>query len=470
MASSLSARPAPLPVAAHQAEREVVAALLAMAGRGPSVSTGCRISRAVEPRASEPRRSSSRIGDGIAATRGARMPTLIDQPTMPFDDPSVLETAPDYQRLQQEERISRVRTPTGDVAWLVTRYDDVKALLCDARLGRSHPNPQAAPRYAAGTLAGGPIMDEATEKNDHANVRRVMSRPFSGRRMRSVQPVIEAVVGDLVDDILRLGPVVDLHERFSLPLPERVLCELFGLPREDRQVFSQPVRDALSMHDPGRALAALGELTVYAQALIERKRRNPDEHLLSEMIAMADERGEIGEALLTLTVDALLIAGQTTMTGRLDLAVLLLLQRPDQVRALLRDPTLIPAAAEEALRLTQPPWDLPLRYAKTDLDHRGVRIRAGELVLLALPTPNPHPPVLPDPPRFDLTRSPNPHLAFGHGPASCVGAALARIEMQVAIQTLFSRLPTLRLAAPIDQLQARRDVFGGGLVSLPVTW
>jgi cytochrome P450 len=398
------------------------------------------------------------------------MPTLTDLPTMPFDDPSVLEISPHYQRLQQEEPISRVRTPTGDAAWLVTRYDDVKALLGDERLGRSHPNPQTAPRYAAGTLAGGPIMDADTEKNDHANVRRVMSRPFAGRRMRGLQPVIESVVRDLVDDLLRLGPGVDLHERFSLPLPERVLCELFGLPREDRQVFGQPVRDALSMHDPDRALAALGELTVYVQALIERKRRNPDEHLLSELIATADERGDIGDFLLTLTVDALLIAGQTTMTGRLDLGVLLLLQHPDQVRALLRDPALVPAAAEEALRLTQPPWDLPLRYAKTDLDHRGVRIRAGELVLLALASANRDPSVFPDPHRFDLTRSPNPHLAFGHGPASCVGAALARIEMQAAIQTLFSQLPTLRLAAPIDQLQARRDVFGGGLVSLPVTW
>ena len=398
------------------------------------------------------------------------MPTLTDLPTMPFDDPSVLEISPHYQWLQDEEPISRVRTPAGDAAWLVTRYDDVKALLGDERLGRSHPNPQAAPRYAAGTLAGGPIMDADTEKNDHANVRRVISRPFAGRRMRGLQPVIESVVRDLVDDLVRLGPPVDLHERFSLPLPERVLCELFGLPREDRQVFSQPVRDALSMHDPDRALAALGELTVYVQALIERKRRNPDEHLLSELIAVADERGDIGDALLTLTVDALLIAGQTTMTGRLDLGVLLLLQHPDQVRVLLRDPALVPAAAEEALRLTQPPWDLPLRYAKTDLDHRGVSIRAGELVLLALASANRDPRVFPDPHRFDLTRSPNPHLAFGHGPASCVGAALARIEMQVAIQTLFSRLPTLRLAAPIDQLQARRDVLGGGLVSLPVTW
>ena len=398
------------------------------------------------------------------------MPTLIDLPTMPFDDPSVLEISPRYQRLQEEEPISRVRTPTGDAAWLVTRYDDVKALLADERLGRSHPDPQSAPRYAAGTLAGGPIMDPATEKNDHGNVRRVMSRPFAGRRVGGLRPVIESVVRDLVDDLLRLGPPLDLHERLSLPLPERVLCEVFGVPQEDGQVFGQPVRDALSMRDPARALAALGDLTVYVQGLIERKRRNPDEHLLSELITTADERAEIGEALLTLMVDALLIAGQTTMTGRLDLGVLLLLQHPDQVAALVRDPALVPAAAEEALRLTPPPWDVPLRYAKTDIDCHGMTIRAGELVLLALASANRDPRVFCDPHRFDLTRSPNPHLAFGHGPASCIGAALARIEMQAAIHTLFSRLPALRLAVPLDQLRARRDVLGGGLASLPVTW
>ncbi len=398
------------------------------------------------------------------------MTTLIDLPTMPFEDPSVLETSPRYQRLQEEEPVSRVRTPAGDPAWLVTCYDDVKALLSDGRLGRSHPSPQLAPRYAAGTLAGGPIMDPATEKNDHGNLRKVMSRPFAGRRVRGLQPLIESVVRDLVDDLVRVGPPVDLHERFSLPLPERVLCEVFGVPYEDRDVFGPPVRDALSLHDPDRALAALGDLTVYVQGLIEQKRRNPDEHMLSELVATADERGEIGDALLTLMVDALLIAGQTTLTGRLDLGVLLLLHHPDQVAAIVRDPALVPAATEEALRLTQPPWDVPLRYAKADIDCRGVTIRAGELVLLNLTSANRDPRVFADPHRFDLARSPNPHLAFGYGPASCVGASLARIEMQAALGTLFSRLPALRLAVPVEQLQARRDLLGGGLVSLPVTW
>jgi cytochrome P450 len=398
------------------------------------------------------------------------MTTLLDLPTMPFEDPSVVVPSPRYQRLQDDEPISRVRTPTGDPAWLVTRYHDVKAMLSDDRLGRSHPDPAAASRYAAGTLAGGPIMDPATEKNDHGNVRRVMSRPFSGRRVHGLRPQVESIVRDLVEDLARTGPPVDLHERFSLPLPELVLCRVFGVPHEDRHLFGPPVRDALSMHDAGKALTALGDLTGYVQGLIEQKRRNPDEHLLSELIAMADERGEINEALLTLTVDALLIAGQTTMTGRLDLGMLLLLQNPDQLDLLTRDPELVPDAAEEALRLTPPPWDVPLRYAKEDIDCNGVTIRAGELVLFVLSSANRDPRVFADPHRFDLTRRPNPHLAFGHGPASCVGAALARIEMQAAFRILFPRLPTLRLAVPVDELEARKDVLGGGLASLPVTW
>jgi len=396
--------------------------------------------------------------------------TLLEVPTMPFEDPSVLEISPQYRWLQDNEPVSRVRTPTGDPAWLVTRYADVKSMLSDKRLGRSHPAPESAPRYAPGTLAGGPIMDPATEQNDHGNVRKAMSRPFAGRRVHGLQPVIESVVRGLVEDLVRVGPPVDLHARFSLPLPEFVLCEVFGLPPEDRRIFGPPVRDALSMQDADKALTALVDLTGYVQRLIEEKRRSPDGHLLSELIATADARGEITEGLLMLTVDALLIAGQTTMTGRLDLATTLLLEHPDQFDRLARVPALVPDAVEEALRLTPPPWDVPLRYAKADIECNGVTIRAGELVLLSLASANRDPRVFPDPDRFDITRRPNPHLAFGHGPASCVGAALARIEMQAAFEILFRRLPTLRLAVPVEALEARRDVLGGGLAELPVTW
>jgi cytochrome P450 len=396
--------------------------------------------------------------------------TVAAPPTVPFEDPSVLEFSPLYGQLREAEPISRVRTPTGDPAWLVTRYDDVKALLSDERLGRSHPSPLTAPRYVAGAIAGGPLMDPATEKNDHGNVRRVMSRPFGGRRMRSLQPLVESVVQELVDDIIHSGQPVDLHERFSLPLPERVLVRMLGVPDEDRRLFWQPVQDSLVMDDAGTALAALGDLTCYAQQLIERKRRHPDGSLLAEIIAMADEQGLISDALLTLTVDALLIAGQTTMTGRLDLAIVLMLQHPEQFAMLVRDPALVPGAAEEALRLTQPPRDVPLRYAKEDIDCHGVTIRAGELVLLLLATANRDPRIFTDPDHFDITRSPNPHLTFGYGPASCVGAALARLEMQAAFEILLRGLPTLRLAVPFETLELRRDVLGGGLVTLPVTW
>jgi cytochrome P450 len=398
------------------------------------------------------------------------MTTIIAPPTVPFDDPSVLEISPRYDQLREEQPISRVCTPAGDPAWLVTRYHDIKALLSDERLGRSHPSPLTAARYVAGPIAGGPLLDPATEKNDHSNVRKVMSRPFGGRRIHGLKPLVESVVRELVDGILHTGPPVDLHEQFSLRLPEQVLVRMLGVPAADRDLFRQPVQDSLVIDDAGTALAALGELTGYAQRLIEHKRRHPDDTVLSEIIQVVDQQGLISEALLTLTVDALLIAGQTTMTGRLDLATVLLLQHPEQFQMLVRNPDLVAGAAEEALRLTQPPRDLPLRYAKEDIDYHGVTIRSGELVLLLLTSANRDPEVFTDPHRLDITRSPNPHLTFGHGPASCLGAALARLEMQATFEILLRGLPTLRLAVPYDALELRRDILGGGLASLPVTW
>ena len=398
------------------------------------------------------------------------MTTLTPLLTVPFEDPSLLAISSRYAELREAEPVCRVRTPAGDPAWLVTRYHDVKALLGDERLGRSHSSPLTAPRYVAGAIAGGPVMDPATEKNDHGNIRKAMSRPFGGRRMHGLRLLVESIVRELVDDIVHTGPPVDLHERFSLPLPQQVLLRLLGVPAEDHDLVQKAVQSSLLMHDADAALAALADLTGHAQRLIEQKRRQPDESLLSEIISTADQHGLISDALLTLTVDALLIAGQVTMTGRLDLATVLLLQHPAQLERLIQDPTLVPGASEELLRLTQTPRDLALRYAKDDIDCHGVTIRTGELVLLLLASANRDPRVFTDPSRFDITRSPNPHLAFGHGPASCVGATLARLQMQAALRILFGTLPTLRLAVPFDALELRPDVLGAGLVTLPLTW
>src|SRR5207253_1117254 len=145
-------------------------------------------------------------------------------------------------------------------------------------------------------------------------------------------------------------------------------------------------------------------------------------------------------------------------------------RHPEQFDQLAGNPELAVDAVEEALRLTQPSWDIALRYAKTDIDCHGVAIEAGDLVLLGLASANRDPRIFPDPDRLDITRSPNPHLSFGHGPTSCVGAALARIEMQSAFTMLYPRLPTLRLAVPVEELETRRDLLNGGLVALPVTW
>jgi len=389
-------------------------------------------------------------------------------PTMPFAQPDLLTISPQVVELQAECPVARIRTPTGDEAWMVTRYAELKQLFAERRLGRSHPDPQHAARISDSILFGGPSDNYATEAADDARLRSLLTPFFSARRMEELRPRVEAIADRLLDALAATAPPVDLHEALSFPLPVLVICELLGVPYEDRDQFRIWTEGMADMRDRERATTALGSLFGYMGELVTRKRAQPADDVISGICALG--AGELADDYVAFLAAVLLFAGHETTVVRIDVGTLLLLAHPDQRDALLDDPSLLPTAVEEILRLSDTGEGGVPRYAREDVEIGGVTIRAGDAVMLNGGAGNHDERAFPDPGCFDVRRHPNPHLTFGHGPRFCIGAPLARIELQTVFARLVQRFPTLRLAAPIDELAVRADLLTGGLRALPVTW
>jgi cytochrome P450 len=389
-------------------------------------------------------------------------------PAMPFPQPDLLALPPAVRELQARHPVTRIRTLTGDQAWYVTGYAEVKQLLNDARLGRSHPDPEHAPRISDSALFGGPLQAYATEREDHARMRALLTPFFSARRMEALRPRVETLVDELLEAMARAEPPLDLHQALSFPLPVLVICELLGVPGQDRERFRSWSRDMADLHDRQRAQTAITGLVGYMRELVARKRRCPGDDVISGLCAA--EGGSLSDDRIAFLAAMLLFAGHETTVVRIDLGTLLLLTNPDQHRALLRDPSLVATAVEEILRASVTGGGGLPRYPREEVEIGGVSMGAGEAVLLDIGAGNHDPRAFDSPDRFQVGRHPNPHLAFGHGPRFCIGAPLARLELRAVFERLVPRFPTLRLAVPVERLRVRSDVLTGGLHELPVTW
>ncbi|PRX51499.1 pentalenolactone synthase [Prauserella shujinwangii] len=385
---------------------------------------------------------------------------------LPFEQESPLQVPPLLRELQQRGTVHRVRTAVGDEAWLVTGHAEVRRLLDDDRLGRSHPAPETAARSGESALFGGPLGDFATEHADHARMRSLLRPHFTPGRVRALRPRVASLTERLLDAFAEHEPPADLHAALALPLPILVICELLGVPYADRDRFREWTQAAADVRDRARSQWGIGELFGYGRSLVARKRAEPEDDVISRLAATEGVSDEEAAALAM----ALLFAGHETTVVQIGLGVLLLLTWPEQWQALVDDPGLVPDAVEEILRAPgKASGGLP-RYARTDLEIDGVAVRAGELVLLDLGAANHDPAAFPDPDRVDVTRAEHGHLAFGHGPRYCLGAPLARLELETVLTQLVVRFPGLRLATGPAELTVRRDVLTAGLTELPVRW
>ena len=389
----------------------------------------------------------------------------------PFDQPDRLNLDPLYAQLRRQEPVARVRLPFGEEAWLATRYQDVKVVLGDPRFSRALSVGRDEPRTSPQPAEGG-IM--SMDPPDHSRLRRLVAKAFTARRVEQLRPVTAAIADELVDAMLAAGPPADLVENFSTPLPVRVICRLLGVPTEDQHLFrtwSESIVSTTSL-PPERIVEYLNSLRAYMAGLIAQRRETPTDDLIGAMVRARDEDNDrLTEQEMVDLAAGLLAAGHETTVTQISNFVYVLLTHPEQLAVLRARPELVPGAVEELMRY------VPLgvsagfaRYATEDLELGGVLIRAGEPVIAAMASANRDATVFDDPDRLDITRGAGPHLGFGHGVHHCIGAQLARMELQVALGTLLARLPELDLAADEKELEWKSGLLVRGLRALPVTW
>jgi cytochrome P450 PksS len=385
---------------------------------------------------------------------------------------------PFYARLRAEAPIYRTIMPTREVAWLVTRYDDAVTVLKDERFVKDKAN-----ALTPSQLARQPWFRRlfkslqrqmlSTDAPDHTRLRAFVSQAFTPRLVEHMRERIQALTDQLLDRVQAQGRL-DLIRDFALPLPSIVIAEMLGVPAADRHAF----------HRWSSALMSAGQSTWhllyavpntllflrYLRQFIHQRRVDPQNDLVSALIQAGEAGDRLSQDELLAMVMLLLVAGHETTVNLIGSGMLALLEHPEQMEKLRQDPGLIKPAVEELLRFTSPVDLATERYAREDVLIGGVTIPRGEMVYVALASANRDDRHFPNADVLDITREPNKHLAFGLAAHFCLGAPLARLEGQLAINTLLRRLPHLRLTMAPSQLRWRRGLLLRGLEALPVAF
>jgi cytochrome P450 monooxygenase len=393
--------------------------------------------------------------------------TAPDLPVLESDKLVVGRLSPLMRDLRTIGPVVKVRTATGDEAWLVTRYAELKQLLRDNRLGNSHPDPENRPKHFDNPLLDMTIVKEEPEvaREMHMMVRNALTPHFSAMRMNELRPRIAKHVENLLDQIEAEQQPVDLHNRLSMPLSFDSLCDLVGVTDKMRfMAMLEGVGQVNTADGAGGVQATLGYL---AELVADRKANGGD-----DLIAALVEAGHPDEFVCVLIM--IVCASYMNTPHNLSAGIALLATNPDQRDKLVQDPELVPTAVEEMLRISRAGASCLPRYANADIEIADIVIKPGELVLCDHYAGNFDDRMFDEPERFDVTRSPNPHLSFSFGMTHCIGAPLARLELQEAFAGLLRRMPNLGLAVPIEELpmldEEANDQLGGGIVRLPVTW
>ncbi|MCX5207129.1 cytochrome P450 [Streptomyces sp. NBC_00237] len=376
----------------------------------------------------------------------------------PFDPPAELIDAREHAPL------SRITHPGGVPGWMITGYDLVKSVLADPRFSSRKDLLNVVADFKIPPAPPGEFL--LTDDPEHGRYRKPLVGKFTARRMRLLTERIEQITDDCLDAMAKAGPSADLVTAFARPIPTIVICELLGVPYEERGSFEEQI--ALFMNgEPNdeELIAAYAATQQYLAGLVAAKRANPTDDVLSELADsdLSDEELQ-GISLI------LLAAGLDTTANMLALGTFALLENPAQLAALRADPSLTDRAVEELLRYLTVAKTF-MRTATEDVELGGQTIEAGTTVLLSYNTANRDPERFTAPHSLDIRRQDGGHLAFGHGVHLCLGQQLARIEMRIALRALLDRFPTLRLAVPAEEVRLRpeaADVYG--VKSLPVTW
>ncbi|MEU7638543.1 cytochrome P450 [Streptomyces sp. NPDC059101] len=392
----------------------------------------------------------------------------------PLAAPSALEAPEDWRELRAGCPVAPVTLPSGDRASLLTRYDDVKQVLSDPRCTR-RLDAEGAARISADASGGvfNSSMAESLNGAGQQRWRRMLTKWFTAKRMNALRPAIEAMAEQLVDDMVEHGHPADLKASVGFPLPVWVICDLLGVPETDRDRFSRWSDMLLNLTRYGQREidTAQRDFHAYLAGHLELKRTDPGEDLLSSLITATDaDGGRLTDDQLAATGQALLIAGHETTANMIGKMMALLLADRRRWEQLVADRSLVRTAVEEALRFdANAGFGMP-RYVKEDIEVAGTVLARGTTLVCSMAAANRDDEVFAGAEGMSLDRSPNPHLAFGAGPHSCLGQALARTELQVVLDVLIRRLPTLELAVPAGELRRIEGLVVGGLHDVPVRW
>ena len=386
--------------------------------------------------------------------------------TCPYHPPTA------YDPLRATRPLSRITLYDGRPAWLVTGHALARELLSDQRLStdRTHPDfPAPTERFAA--VKNRRVALLGVDDPKHRTQRRMMVPSFTLRRAVELRPQIQRIVDERLDAMIAQGSPAELVSAFALPVPSMVICALLGVPYADHEFFEGQSRRLLRGPTVDDVQDARNQLDAYFDELIDTKLKQPEpgEGVLDELVHQQLREGVLDRQEVISFATILLVAGHETTANMISLGTFTLLQHPERLAELRGNAELVPGAVEELMRMLSIADGL-LRRATEDIEAGGTTIRAGDGVVFATSVINRDEDVYPAPDTLDWHRSARHHVAFGFGIHQCLGQNLARAELEIALHTLFDRLPTLRLAAPAEEIPFKPGDTIQGMLELPVTW
>ncbi|HEY0227574.1 MAG TPA: cytochrome P450 [Mycobacterium sp.] len=357
----------------------------------------------------------------------------------------------------------------GEPAWVVSRYQDIRAALVDPRLSADTIPASLKPESPDSTV---PVMFARVDDPEHNRLRRMMTRDFTFRRCEAMRPQIQELVDHHIDQMISSGPPADLVDDFALPVPSLVIALLLGVPSQDLELFQHNSTVGLQTTTTNEQKAqAFGEMYGYIQELVNRREHDPGDDLISRLVTEYVLTGQLTRETAAMDGVVMMLAGHETSANMISLGTVALLEHPDVFQRLGRteDPAVVTNVVEELMRYLSIVHSQVDRVATEDFELGGQLIHAGDMVLMNIPAGNWDAEFVENPESFEADRNTRGHLGFGYGVHQCIGQNLARVEMQVAFASLARRLPELRLAVAPEELKFKdADIYG--MKELPVSW
>ncbi|WP_237162145.1 cytochrome P450 [Mycolicibacterium fortuitum] len=382
--------------------------------------------------------------------------------------------APPQPMLGHPKGLFRVKIWNGSTPWLITGHEEARTLFADSRIsvddriaGFPHWN-----EHMLATVDKRPRSVFTSDAEEHTRFRRMLSKPFTFRRVEGLRTAIQKITDECIDEILAGPQPADLVAKLALPVPTVVISEMLGVPYEDHEFFQEHANAGLARYAAADAMQkGAMSLHQYLINLVEEKQANPSEDAVSDL-AERVTAGEISVKEAAQLGTGLLIAGHETTANMIGIGILALLENPDQAEFLRAadDPKVIANAVEELMRYLSIIQTGQRRVALEDIEIGGETIRAGDGVIIDLSPANWDAKAYPEPDKLDLSRDASQQLGFGYGRHQCVGQQLARAELQIVFHTLLRRIPTLSLAIPLEEVPFKHDRLAYGVYELPVNW